>query len=119
MCMGGGGVGFGLESASILESSKTALTDNRDALMLSTATESLETRPERLVAKSQKFYEITPETTISARQKTLDTQKLDIKMSVKERLEWLDEVWLNGDLDSVTEEEYLEFRKVLEESEEF
>lgn len=52
MCMGGGGMGFEVESISV-ESSKTALTDNRDALMLSTATESLETRPERLWAKSQ------------------------------------------------------------------
>ena len=94
-----------------------ALTNDSDALMLSTATESLETRPERLVAKSRKFYDITPETTISALQKALDTQKVDIKVSIKEILEWLDEVRLSDDLkESMTEEQYLEFRKAIEDS---
>ncbi|HIJ53266.1 MAG TPA: hypothetical protein HPP66_08950 [Planctomycetes bacterium] len=110
MCMGGGGMGFGLESIS-LENSKTALTDNRDALMLSTATESLQTRPERLAAKSQKFYDITPETTISAMQKALDAQKVDIEVSIKEVLTWLEELWLTDAevRKMISEDEWLKF----------
>jgi hypothetical protein len=114
MCMGGGGMGFEVESISV-ESSKTALTDNRDALMLSTATESPETRPERLRAKSQKFYDIIPSTTITARQEALDAMNAD-PVSIKELLQWLDKIWLDGDLkEFMTEEEYLEFRKAIEE----
>jgi len=105
MMMGGGGMGFGLESI-ILESSKTALTSDRDALMLSTASESLEARPERLVAKSQKFYDITPATTISGRRKTLEIEKIDIKKILK----WLDDIWLNEEVRKViTEDEWREF----------
>jgi hypothetical protein len=105
-CMGGGG--FGPESMS-LESS-------RDALMLSAA-ESLRTRPERLVAKSQKFYDIRPVTTISARREQFDAMKIGLKVdNIKRILQWLDEAWLNGDLkEHMTEEQYLEFRKIIEE----
>jgi hypothetical protein len=107
-------MGFEVESISV-ESSKTALTDNRDTLMLSTATESLETRPERLRAKSQKFYDIIPSTTITARQEALDAMNAD-PVSMKELLQWLDKIWLDGDLkEFMTEEEYLEFRKAIEE----
>lgn len=105
MMMGGGGMGFGFESI-ILESSKTALTSDRDALMLSTASESLEARPERLVAKSQKFYDITPATTISGKRKALEIEKIDIKKILK----WLDEIWLNEEVRKViTEDEWREF----------
>jgi hypothetical protein len=117
MCMGGGG--FGLESISLMESSLLSLDLSKtaspakggDDLMLS-ASESLITRPERLAAKSQKFYDITPETTISAMQKALEAKEVNIK----EILEWLDKIWLSGDLkESLTEEQYLEFRKAIEE----
>jgi len=111
---GGSDMSFGLESISV-ESSKTSLTDNRDGLMLSTATESLETRPERLRVKSQKFYDIIPSTTITARQQALDAMNAD-PVSIKELLQWLDKIWLDGDLkEFMTEEEYLEFRKAIEE----
>ncbi len=115
MCMGGG-MGFGgLESASILESSKTALTDNRDALMLPTATESLKARPERLVAKSQKFYDITPIRTISGKQKLLELERILDRISTEIILKQFDEMWYKGQLKEIrTEYEYLEFRKTLE-----
>ncbi len=35
---------------------------------------------------------------------------------IEELLKWLDELWLNGDLKDWTEQEYLEFRKAIEES---
>jgi alpha-tubulin suppressor-like RCC1 family protein len=84
-------------------------------LMLSTAAESLAKMPQRLAEKSRKFYCLTPATTISARQKELESLKAADTVNVKELLQWLDEVWLNGDLeDSITEDEYLEFRKAVE-----
>ena len=116
----GGGMGFGLESISlesisILESSKTALTDNRDALMLSTAAESLKARPERLIARSQKFYTINAFNTVSALRKIEQVRKEIEEINVKKLLESLDEIWLNGDLDEhMTEDEYMEFRKSIE-----
>jgi alpha-tubulin suppressor-like RCC1 family protein len=70
MSMSGGDGGMGLG----LENSELDSTGNRDALMLSTATESLKARPERLIARSRKFYDITPETTISAMGKALHLQ---------------------------------------------
>jgi hypothetical protein len=78
-------------------------------LMLPTVKESMLARPERLIAKSQKFYDITPAKTISARRKTLEAEQ----ENVKDIIEWLDAIWLNGELDW-TEQEYLEFRKSLE-----
>lgn len=123
MGMGGGGMGFGLESMSLesafsLEDSKTATTSSSDNLMLSSATESLKARPERLAAKSQKFYNITPEAVIKS--KTVKpkppTQRELFELHL-ELLNWLDKIWLDGELKEVmTEDEYLEFRKSIEES---
>jgi len=117
MCMGGSG-GFGLQSISLMESSLSSLDSSKtpspakggDDLMLS-ASESLITRPERLVAKSQKFYDITPETTISAMQKALDAQKVDIEVSIKEVLTWLEELWLTDAevRKMISEDEWLKF----------
>jgi hypothetical protein len=128
MSMGGGGgsmlksMGFGLESLSLMESSLSAssigkaVSVGKDTDLMLSVFQSQKARPERLRAKSQKFYDITPETTISAKQKQLDAMKID-PASIKEILEWLDEIWLNGDLkESMTEEDYLEFRKAIEES---
>lgn len=86
-------------------------------LMLSTAAESLAKMPRRLADKSRKFYCLTPATTISAKQKELESLKAADKTDLKELLNWLDEVWLSGELkDSMTEDEYLEFRKLVEQS---
>ncbi|MGD9109900.1 MAG: right-handed parallel beta-helix repeat-containing protein [Phycisphaerales bacterium] len=117
MTMGGGGGStlksmggkfslFSLKSASVAEKS--------DILMLSAA-ESLRTRPERLAAKSQKFYNITPQSVAeskAAKPKPLTERELyELHM---ELLKWLDEIWESGELDeSMTETEYLEFRKAL------
>ena len=128
MSMGGGGgstlksMGLGLESMSLMESSlsldsyeKAIPVKRSDNLMLSAA-ESQETRPERLRVKSQKFYDITPETTISARQKQLDAMKIE-PVNIKEILQRFDEIWLSGDLkETMSEDEYLELRKTIEES---
>ena len=80
---------------------------------------SLAARPERLAAKSQKFYDIIPANTVSAlrRAEEAKRQRIDEVKDTKDILEWLDEIWLNGDLKKVmTEDEYLEFRKAIEES---
>jgi hypothetical protein len=122
MSMGGGGSGFGLESMSLettlsIESSKTVSASNKDALMLLTATESLNARPERLTAKSQKFYNITPDAI--AKLQTVRPKpptKRELYELHMELLKWLDEIWLNGQLESWTEDEYLEFRKSIEDS---
>ncbi len=118
MAMGGG---FGLEGMSLtagtlaLDSSETASAERGDALMLSAA-ESFRTRPQRLAAKSQKFYDITPATTITARQQALAAMKT-APVGIKEILNWLDEQWLSGNLDErMTEEQYLDFRTAVEES---
>ena len=93
MCMGGGGFGPGSSE-----------------LMIPDAVQSLKAMPERLAAKSRKFYEVTPATTIAARQATSE-------VNIKEILEWLDGFWLDGALQEVmSKDEYLEFRKAIEES---
>ncbi|MGA2914797.1 MAG: right-handed parallel beta-helix repeat-containing protein [Sedimentisphaerales bacterium] len=92
-------------------------TGKSDSLMLSTAAESLAKMPQRLADKSRKFYCLTPATTISAKQRELALLKTDNQANIKELLKWLDEVWLSGDLkDSMTENEYQEFRKTVEQS---
>jgi len=114
MCMGGGGMGFGFESISI-ESFKTAATSSRDDLMLSTAKESLKARPERLTTKSQKFYDITPDRTISGKQKLLELERILDEISTKIILKHFDEMWYRGEFKKdMTEDEYLEFRKAVE-----
>ena len=43
--------------------------------------------------------------------------KIGVNIDVRKILQWLDEVWLNGDMkENMTEEQYLESRKALEES---
>ncbi len=120
LSMGGGGgsddglafESMSLETALSIESPKTVTTiSSSDDLMLSSATESLKARPDRLAAKSQKFYEITPETTISAMQKTLEVKEVNIK----EILEWLDELWLDPDMqEAIDEGTWLEFVESVE-----
>ncbi|MFA5292623.1 MAG: right-handed parallel beta-helix repeat-containing protein [Phycisphaerae bacterium] len=110
-----------------------------DNLMLSTAIESLSKRPQRLIEGSQKFYDITPAMTISAKQRELESLKAQraermhlskaesISLSdtskvfdVNEILNWLDELWKSDEefKESMSEQEYLEFRKSIEKSEE-
>ena len=119
MAMGGGGMGFGgLESMSLalfsLEKSPTSSAANTDDLMLSNA-ESMAARPERLVAKSQKFYDITPARTISGKQKLLELERILDEISTKIILKQFDEMWYRGEIKKVmTEDEYLEFRKAIE-----
>lgn len=110
-------------------------------LLLLDAAASLKARPERLTARSQKFYDITPETTISAIQKALELQlqlqhqakskpKPEVQfeleplqqelqpqpteIDIQKLVDWLDEIWLNGELEGWTEDKYLEFRKSIE-----
>ena len=62
-----------------------------------------------MVAKSRKFYEIT------ATKEKVQSEQLDID-AIKVLLELLEKIWLDGDLkESMTEDEYLKFRKYLEE----
>jgi subtilisin family serine protease len=110
-----------------------------DTLMLANVQESMLARPARLRARSQKFYDITPDTTISAYQALLKDRELKIpplldKMcdttaaieepaasdeatdiepfTVEEMVDWLDDIWQKGEL-TMNEQEYLEFRSAL------
>lgn len=119
MGMDSGG-GYGLESLSTEVLTKAddeavslavAGTATGSNLMLSTAAESLAKRPQRLAAKSQKFYDITPSTTISARQRELESLKAANKIDIKDVLSWLDELWLNDKeiRDTISEKDWQEF----------
>jgi parallel beta-helix repeat protein len=112
MTMGRSGPGLG--SAVSLDSLQVAsATKPSDALMLSAA-QSLQNMPQRLRAKTQKFYDITPQTTVSAMQKQLAAIKRPADAQIKEILDWLDETWLSGDLDqAVTYDQYIAFREAL------
>lgn len=107
----GTGSGDNLESMSLEIAEKADVSVERDSLMLSSAAESMAKRPERLIAKSQKFYDITPANTISARQRELALLKTDNQTDIKELLKWLDELWLTdkGVRDSVDEKSWQEF----------
>jgi hypothetical protein len=106
-------------------------------LILLDAAASLKARPERLIAKTQKFYDISPETTISAIQNALELQlqlrhqakskpKPEVQFTelqpqltevdIQKLVDWLDEIWLKGELEGWTEDKYLEFRKSIEDS---
>jgi subtilisin family serine protease len=88
----------------------------RDELIILSAAESLRTRPERLAEKTEKFYAVNAFNAISPLQKARAEKQFE-EADIKEILDWLDEIWLSGDLDeSITEEEFLEFRKSVEES---
>ena len=117
MCMGGGST---LKSMAMMESlilEAVSVTGESDGLMLS-AIESLETMPERLAAKSQKFYNIKPQAIAESKMvKPKPPTMRELYELHMELLKWLDEIWLDGDLKEImTEEEYLEFRKAIEES---
>ena len=89
------------------------LTKNEKQTLLTSldAMASLRARPERLTARTDKFYAITSTNTISALLKQEEIKEVNIK----QMLERLDEMWLDGDLDEhMTEDEYLEFRKAVE-----
>ena len=84
-------------------------------LMLPDAKTSLAAMPERLIAKTQKFYDITPDKTITALRKAQQSKKVNIE----EIVEWLEDIWLNGDLEGyMTEEEYLEFIEAVKSADE-
>ena len=123
MAMGGGG--SLLKSGMMMESSlfsvseftiDSAVQESSDELMLS-AVESRAKRPERLAAKSEKFYEITAATTITAMQDAYDAMGTN-PVDIKEVLKWLDEMWADGELE-LTKKEYKEFREVIEASSDF
>jgi hypothetical protein len=81
------------------------------------AVESRAKRPERLAAKSEKFYEITAATTITAMQDAYDAMGTN-PVDIKEVLKWLDEMWADGELE-LTKKEYKEFREAIEASADF
>jgi hypothetical protein len=110
MCMGGGGDNL------LEKSSSEKIVSEKTNLMLSTAAESLAKRPQRLAARSQKFYVLTPATTISARQRELESLKAADRISVKEILQWLDELWqtdeeLKALIDEADWQEFIELVK--------
>lgn len=122
MCMGGGST---LKSM-MMESSFLSLTPTpiapsaekgSDGLMLS-GVESQKTMPKRLAAKSEKFYKVTPEAIAKLQAvRPKPPTKRELYELHQELLKWLDEICLSGDLkETMTEEQYLEFRKAVEDS---
>jgi len=101
------GLGGGLIGTKSLETVKQVEVKKIDSLKITDAKVSRAKRPERLAAKSQKFYDITPETTISARQKALEVKEVNIK----EILEWLEQLWLTEEdlRNDISEADWLEF----------
>jgi len=104
-------------------------------LMLPDTRASLLARPARLRARTDKFYEIRPDETISAirriKQLQITKSKECIKrefieaeqspvvepLMVKQLVDWLDDAWLAGEItETMTEQEYLEFRQSLADS---
>ena len=86
--------------------------------MMLDAETSLATRPERLTTKSEKFYAVNAFNTVSALQKAEQAEKEFEEVSIKEILQWLDELWSDGELE-LTKKEYKEFREAIEASADF
>ena len=97
MCMGGGGFGPGRLDIS--------------ELMIPDAVQSLKAMPERLAARSRKFYDVTPATTIAARQAAFE-------VDIEKILEWLDGFWLEYEelREAISEDEWEKFIEAIEES---
>jgi len=95
MAMGGGGEGL------------------RGGLMFDTE-QSLVARPQKLADRSDKFYSVN----VNASKTAAEITPLDIDEDfISEVLDWLDKTWLESDEfgEYMTEEEHLEFRKLVEE----
>jgi hypothetical protein len=97
-------------------------TKGTDSLMITDAATSMAKRPKRLVAKSDIFYSIKPHQ-LPPDQPYRLSRKTDVRKTITEKteieaiLKWLDNIWLNGELkEAMTEADYLEFRKAIEES---
>jgi parallel beta-helix repeat protein len=130
MSMGsdGGDLGESLavESFEVAESSRCLTaeikTKSTDSLMITDAAISMAKRPTRLAAKSDIFYSIKPRR-LPPDQPYRLSRKTDVEKTLNEKseieaiLKWLDNIWLNGKLkEAMTEADYLEFRKAIEES---
>ncbi len=128
MYMGGGDEGFvvegmifesafGIEAVG-LESAEAVPTGRKDDLMLSSAIESLAARPERLTAKSEKFYAVNAFNTVSALRKMEEPKKEIEEVDVKKLLDWLAEIWLDPKVrKSVDAEDWLKLYQSLKEQE--
>jgi hypothetical protein len=104
---------YGMMSAGSGADSSIAVLESETLLMLPDAAASLEARPARLAARSQKFYDITPAVTISALQQAAETERDTIEETIK----WLDGLWSDGELSKImTEQEYQQFKKSVQES---
>lgn len=73
---------------------------------------SLIARPQRLAARSDKFYVVDASKTAAERA----TVYIDENV-ISQILAWLDKIWLDCEelRESMTEEQFLEFRKLIEE----
>jgi parallel beta-helix repeat protein len=83
-------------------------------LMLSDISESLDAMPDSLYSKVEKFY-MSPTVSPQASLGVLSPQQS--AALIEELLEWLDELWEQGDIkESMTYEQYIEFRDSIKES---
>jgi len=83
----------------------------RGGLMLDLE-QSLIARPQRLAARSDRFYAVYASKTVAERTPVYIDENV-----ISEVLAWLDKIWLECDelRKYMTEEEFLEFRKLIEE----
>ena len=102
-----------------------------DSLMLADLQASKVKRPDRLAKRTDAFYAITPQSVAAWKAKTdeitsriaginenaVESISAEIPVDIDSLVDWLDEVWLSGELsDAMTEEEYLEFKETIEQS---
>ena len=77
-------------------------TKETENLMFTTAAESYNARPPALIARTQKFYNIT-------------AQPPKPEIDIEQVLATFDELWQNGDFDdTLTEQEYLSLRQAMQ-----
>jgi alpha-tubulin suppressor-like RCC1 family protein len=133
---GEGGAGMAMASTNSDETD-VAQAQTSDALMLPDTRASLAARPARLRARTDKFYDIRPQITVSEIQpaKTMilvdqmstttiaeesitnDDTTITEPTTIEEIVDWLDAIWQSGEL-TISEDEYLQFRSNVQESEE-
>ncbi|MFH1616642.1 MAG: hypothetical protein ABIG61_16360 [Planctomycetota bacterium] len=119
MAMGGGAGGFSLESVAAqsifaFDLLLPAASGEKDTLILLTPNEILNAKSPELAERIDKYYALIPET-ISGPEPLIARSRRELITLQQQVLEWLDEIWLNSNLnDSMSENDYLEFRNAIE-----
>ena len=143
MVMAGGEVdGFSMGMAEEIQTNENA-EENASGLMLSDVKSSIDSRPARLRNRTDKFYSIKAPAAISIpidvnisnetvglseqmnepgaigqSSELAEVTEAEVGLTeeqIEENVEWLDQLWQSGGLEGWSEQEYLEFRIILQE----